>query len=283
MSTPQPGDDDRPWLAVRVEPSGDPQPVIDALFAAGSLGVQEDGFAVLTQFPPDTVASEIEAVVRARDAGAKIVTSAAPATDWSQWRASVRAHALGRITIAPPWMTDEGEAGITVVIDPAMAFGTGEHATTRGVVRLMQRLPAMPRVVADLGAGSAVLSICAARLGAEKVVAIEIDPDAIGNAEQNVRVNGVSAMVTVIEGDAAMLLPLVAPVGLVLANIISSILLDLLPSIRDSLTQDGHAILSGILWEERETIVGAIDRGGWRIVTEDSEEGWWSVLIAARQ
>lgn len=283
MSTPQSEHDDRPWLAVRIEPSGDPQPVIDALFAAGSLGVQEVGAAVLTHFPPDTKASEIEAAVLARDAGARVATSAAPAADWSQWRASVRAHLLGRITIAPPWLGDAAGSEIIVVIDPVMAFGTGEHATTRGVVRLMQLLPVMPRVVADLGAGSAVLSICAARLGAQKVVAIEIDPDAISNAQHNVRVNGVSAEVAVIEGDAAMLLPLVAPVGLVLANIISSILIDLLPSIRDSLAKGGHSILSGILLEERDSIIHAIDRGGWRIVAEDSEEGWWSVLIAAQQ
>jgi ribosomal protein L11 methyltransferase len=168
-----------------------------------------------------------------------------------------------------------------VVIEPAMAFGTGEHATTRGVVRLMQRLPEMPSLGADLGAGSAVLAICAAKLGARRVAAVELDPDAIGNAEENVEANGAGEAVTVIEGDAAVLLPLVAPVGLVLANIISSVLVDLLPVMRDSLSRPGYAILSGILRDEKPRMLAELAAGSWRVLDEDEEEGWWSVLIEA--
>ena len=73
-----------------------------------------------------------------------------------------------------------------------MAFGTGEHATTRGVMRLMQDVIRAGDIVADLGAGSAVLAIAAAKLGAARVAAIELDPDAIGNAEENVARNGVA-------------------------------------------------------------------------------------------
>ena len=169
-----------------------------------------------------------------------------------------------------------------VVIEPAMAFGTGEHATTRGVVRLMQQLQPMPALVADIGAGSAVLAICAARLGAEKAIAIELDHDAISNAEENVVANQVEGVVHVIEGDAALLLPLVAPVGLVLANIISSVLVELLPIIHASLSPSGYAILSGILVEERELMLGEIGRGQWNVASEYDEEGWWSVLIERR-
>jgi ribosomal protein L11 methyltransferase len=268
------------WLAIRVEPSGDPQRVIDALFAAGSLGVQEDGIAIVTHFPPGTDSSSIEAAINAVDSNALVSTAVAPEADWSEWRASVREHQLGRLSISPPWLAS-GDP-MQIIIDPAMAFGTGEHATTRGVVRLMQKLPSIPETVADLGAGSAVLAICAAKLGAKRVAAIELDHDAIGNAEENVRTNGVDDVVRVIEGDAGVLLPLVATVGLVLANIISSILLELLPAIHDALTADGHAILSGILAEERSGMVEAIQRGGWEIISEDLEDNWWSVLIARR-
>ena len=271
--------DERPWLAVRVEASGDNQAVIDALFAAGSLGVQEDGAAIITHFPPGTEPLRIETVILSSDSDARITMGPAPKADWSEWRASVRSHRLGKVTISPPWLAGQDDDTLEVIIDPAMAFGTGEHATTRGVVRLMQQLRSMPEVVADLGSGSAVLSVCAARLGAKRVAAIELDHDAIGNSEENVEVNGVSDVVRVIEGDAGVLLPLVSPVGLVLANIISSILLELLPIIRAAVVPGGHAILSGILLEERPMMTDAIDRGGWTIVLEDSEEGWWSVLI----
>jgi ribosomal protein L11 methyltransferase len=241
--------------------------------------VQEDGAAVLTHFPPDTDTAVVEQLIRTADPSAKITTGEAPNPDWSAWRASVSAHRLGRIIITPPWLATNSRDAMEVVIDPAMAFGTGEHATTRGVVRLMQTLPRIPDVVADLGAGSAVLAICAAKLGAKRVAAIEIDHDAIGNAEENVVVNDVADRVSVIEGDAGLLLKLVAPVGLVLANIISSVLLEILPAIHDAVTPGGYAILSGILFEERPMMARAIQSGGWTIVSEDTEEAWWSVLI----
>ena len=265
------------WLAVRVEPSGDAQAVIDALFAAGSQGVQEEGSAIITHFPPGTDAGDIEAAIRRVDGDAHFSSVTAPATDWSDWRASVGEHRLGRLTIAPPWLSDSADA-MRVIIEPAMAFGTGEHATTRGVVRLMQKLERIPKRVADLGAGSAVLAICAAKLGAKRVTAIELDHDAIGNAEENVIANGVSDLVHVIEGDASVLLPLVAPVDLVLANILSSVLLELMEPIRKSLSSGGHAILSGILTDERDMMTDALKRGGWSIIADDVEESWWSVL-----
>lgn len=265
------------WLAVRVEPSAEAQPVIDALFKAGSQGIQEQGKAIITHFPPGTVADDVERMIRAADSAARITSELAPEADWSEWRASVGEHRIGKLTIAPPWMPSDDS--MRVIIDPAMAFGTGEHATTRGVIRLMQKLPSMPTIVADLGAGSAVLAICAAKLGATRVAAIELDPDAIGNAEENVAANGVSHAVTIVEGDAALLLPLIAPVDLVLANIISSVLLTLLQPIAESLSDGGHAILSGILVEEREMMTDALGRGRWEIVDDDVEENWWSVLV----
>ena len=266
-----------PWTAVRVDGISQREAVARALFEAGSQGVHEDGTSLVTHYPPEFDVTRVRAAIAAADRSARVTVSNAPVMDWSQWRAAVRAHRLGKLSIVPPWLADPADPA-QVVIDPAMAFGTGEHATTRGVVRLMQRLPHMPPTVADLGAGSAVLAICAARLGATKVVAIELDPDAIGNAGENVKVNGVDGVVHVIEGDAAVLLPLIAPVGLVLANIISSVLLELLPLMHHSLPHRGFAILSGILVEEKEKMLDAL-AGDWSVLSTDTEEGWWSVLI----
>jgi len=194
----------------------------------------------------------------------------------------VRAHKVGSLTVAPPWLAESADAATTVVIDPAMAFGTGEHATTRGVIELMQRVVTADSLVADLGAGSAILSIAAAKLGAQRVVAIELDPDAESNALENIRRNAVEDRVHFIGGDALTLLPLIAPVDLVLANIVSSVIVELLPLIRDSLAAGGFAILSGVLIEERESLMGEIARGGWAVEAEHTEEGWWSALIARR-
>lgn len=270
-------------MALRVTPRRDRDGVIAALFDAGSQGIQEDGAEIVTHFPPGTDVAGIVAGVERADAGAVVKVADAPDTDFSSWRASVSSHAVGDLVISPPWLAHESEPSRTVVIDPAMAFGTGEHPTTRGVIRLMQRVIRAGDIAADLGAGSAALSIAAAHLGASRVVAIELDHDAIGNAEENVRANGVGAIVSVIEGDAGALLPLLAPVDLVLANIISSVLTALLPVIRASLGAGGRAILSGILAEERDEMLRVVARNGFAVTEEDTEGAWWSVAISRQQ
>jgi ribosomal protein L11 methyltransferase len=245
--------------------------------------VQELGDALITHVPDQDIANEIVCAVLAVGDDVRVDTEPLPDVDWSeQWKRSIRAQELGGLTVVPPWLADGRDPSRTVVIEPAMAFGTGEHATTRGVIRLMQRVLHGGERVADLGAGSAVLSIAAVKLGAANVAAIELDPDAIGNAEENVRRNGVEERVRVIEGDAATLLALVAPVQLVLANIISSVLTELLPAISLALSDDGRAILSGILLAERAEMLRTLSHGGWRIVDEDTEDAWWSATIDRR-
>jgi len=269
------------WTAVRVTPAaGGREALLAALFAAGSQGVQEDGDALVTHFPPGTDEESLRAVLLAADGGAQVSMSPADATDWSEaWKSRVGAHRLGRLVIAPPWLAHEHDPATTIVIDPGMAFGTGEHATTRGVVRLMQGVVRPGDVIADLGAGSAVLAIAAAKLGAARVAAIEYDHDAIENAEENVERNGVAGVVTVIEGDANVLVGLVAPVRVVLANIISSVLVELWPAIDAAIEPGGVAIVSGILQEERAAMVAALAGFGWQVAAEDAEDVWWSALV----
>ena len=271
-----------PWLRVAVRPSVDDrrEALLGALFAAGAQGVQEDGVLLVTHLEPGSDVSAFADVLRGADPDADIAVSELPPMDWSEWRARVGAHAVGTLTIAPPWLAEQYDAATTIVIDPAMAFGTGEHATTRGVVRLLPSVIRSGDIVADLGSGTAVLSIAAIKLGASRAAAIEIDPDATSNALANVERNGVVGRVQILEGDAGVLLPLVAPVRVILANIISSVLLELLPLIAASLSGDGRAILSGILIEERTMMLEALAAGGWRVLAEDSEDGWWTVVIA---
>ena len=270
------------WTALRITPDANRDGVIAALFASGSQGVLEDGPSIVTHFPPEAALDDIRDGVLRADPRATVVVTSAPGADYSQWRASVSSHKVGNLTLSPPWLASELDPATTVVIDPAMAFGTGEHPTTRSVVLLMQSVIRGGDVVADLGAGSAVLSIAAAKLGASRVAAIELDHDAIENAEENVRVNGVEDRVQVIEGDASTLLPLLAPVRVILANIISSVLLTMLPVMRESLSPGGEAILSGILCEESKEFAAALTAGGWAIERETTEDVWWTVQIAPR-
>jgi ribosomal protein L11 methyltransferase len=268
------------WIALRITPETNREGVIAALFESGSQGVQEDGADVITHFPPGTRIDDIRNAVIGADPRAEITVSDAADTDYSRLRASVGAHEVGELIIAPPWLAACFDASKTVVVDPVMAFGTGEHPTTRAAMRLMQAVIRPGDVVADLGAGSAVLSIAAVRLGASRVAAVEIDHDAIGNAEENVRANCVADRVEVIEGDAAIILPLLAPVRVVIANIISSAIITLLPVMHSSMAKGGRAILAGVPVEERDEMVSALNAGGWAIQHEDTEDSWWSVEVA---
>jgi ribosomal protein L11 methyltransferase len=271
------------WVTVRVHPGSAPDAVMAALFDAGAQGVQEIGGAYITHVPDAETANQLLCAALAASPDARVETEPLPDVDWTEkWKQGIRVQSLGSLSVAPPWLAAGLDPATTIVIEPGMAFGTGEHATTRGVVRLMQAVLRPGVHVADLGAGSAVLAIAAAKLGAGNVAAIEIDRDAIGNAEENVERNGVADRVRVIEGDASTLLPLVAPVDIILANIISSVLLDLLPTFALALADDGHAILSGMLYTEREQMVTAFADNGWRLIAEDQEDAWWSATIVRR-
>jgi ribosomal protein L11 methyltransferase len=271
------------WVSIRVVPAHEPEAALAALFGAGAQGVHEDGGALITHFPPEADVEAITAAVRRADPGANVSVGRTPDIDWSEaWKHLLSVRTVGELSIAPPWLATDLDPSRTIVVDPGMAFGTGDHPTTRSVVRLMQHLPIRDARVADLGAGSAVLSIAAAKLDARAVTAVELDPDAIGNANENVDRNGVAGVVHVIEGDALLLLPLVAPVDVILANIVSRVHLELLPVMADALSANGQAVLSGILSDEREMMVDRLTATGWTIVDEDIEDIWWSATISRR-
>jgi len=269
------------WITVSVTPGSHPEAVLAALFDAGAMGVQEIGGAFVTHVQTQPEADSLLCAAMAASPDARVETKPLPNIDWSEeWKRAIHDQTLGTLTVAPPWLAEGLDPATTIVIDPGMAFGTGDHATTRGVVRLLHGVIRPGDRVADLGAGSAVLAIAAAKLGAAHIAAIELDHDAIGNAEENVERNGLAGRVVVIEGDAATLLPLVAPVRVITANIISSVLLELLPAMAKALTEDGRAILSGILATEREDMLRALGESGWRVEAEDHEDAWWSATIA---
>ncbi|HEX5408611.1 MAG TPA: 50S ribosomal protein L11 methyltransferase [Gemmatimonadaceae bacterium] len=274
------------WVEVRVcgiaESGRDA--VVRALVQAGAAGVQDVNGELVTHLEDSANRAALDAAVTSASAGAQVRYTTADASDWARaWPVRVGVNRVGRIAVAPPWLAaGTASAEIAILIDPAMAFGTGEHETTRGVLHLMQAVIRQGDFVADLGTGSAVLAIAAARLGAGRVAAIDLDHDAIGNAEENVARNHAEDRVRVIEGDAGMLLPLLAPVRVILANIISSVLLDLAAAMRAALTADGQAILSGMLASERQDVRRELERRRWEMGAELVEGDWWSCVVSPR-
>jgi len=269
------------WYSVRVLPDAATRDAVtQILFDHGSQALHDDGPSIVTCFPEDAIAA-LRSSLEHTAPGARIDIAPLPDVDWSErWKDQARLHHVGTLTIAPPWLVgDVHPDSIAIVIEPAMAFGTGDHPTTRRMLTLMQRAIKPGDFVADLGAGSAVLSIVAAKLGASRVAAIEIDGEAISNAEENIHRNEVEDRVQIIHGDAGLLLPLLAPVRVVVANIISSVLVELLPAMDAALTHDGAMILSGILHTERAQMLAVLDGAGWVPVEEDNEGEWWAVSV----
>ncbi len=270
------------WQTLRVTPSHDGvrDAVAAALFTGGAEGLMEDGLSYVTHVPADHDLLGLRAEVHRADPAAQIlVTPLDAATSSPELHGTVQAHDLGAFVITPPWLADQYDPARTIIVEPGMAFGTGEHATTRGVLRLLPQVLRRGDLVADLGAGSAVLAIAAAKGGASKVVAIELDDDAMSNAEENVARNGVADRVHLLCGDATVLLPFFAPVRLVLANIISSVHVMMLPVVERCLAPDGVVIISGILQTEREELLRHLTSTGWRMIADDSEGEWWSATI----
>ena len=128
----------------------------------------------------------------------------------------------------------------------------------------------------------AALKLLAARLGATRVWAIENDPEARENAAENVARNGVGSVVHLIEGDAGLLLPLVAPVDVIVANIVSSVINRLLPVMAGALRPGGVAVIAGILESESSETRASLDTGGWEVNRMIIEEDWWSGLARRR-
>jgi ribosomal protein L11 methyltransferase len=158
-----------------------------------------------------------------------------------------------------------------------VAFGTAEHPTTRGCLRLLDtRVKAGDRI-ADVGAGSGILSIAAARLGAGSVLAFEMDPMACEAARENLSANGVEDRIQVAQETVLPDHPLEGgPYQGVVANLQSSLLLPLFSSFRQALREGGWLIASGILLEEREEVLAGAEEAGFCLEEEDREETWWS-------
>lgn len=264
----------------------------EVLVGRGSWAVEEAEGGVVTYVPepgdPEAYVAELRTALEE-----ELPSAAAPEVMWrwqanEDWAAKWR-EGLGprqvteRIVVKPTWTEWEAGGGQVVVdIDPQMAFGTGEHATTRGCLRLLDDALRPGDRVLDVGSGSAILAITAAMLGAAEAIAVEYDPDANLNARENLERNRVEDRVRIIEAMAdPALLEELGRFDLLLANILSGIIRPLLPSFRASLggSPQGRLIVSGILRTEAPAVMQDAEAAGFRIVRIDEEDEWWSALL----
>jgi len=188
-----------------------------------------------------------------------------------------------QLQIVPSWMEPENAERIPVILEPGMAFGTGAHTTTRHCLEALELLVKDGISVADLGCGSGILAIAAARLGAVEVVALDIDAQAVTLAQENVLRNGVGDRVRVLEGSLAELRGVREDhtFELIVANIRASVLEDLIQSgISRDLTVGGQIVMSGILEEQLDSLLETAQVGDLQTEQVMAAGDWRSVVFS---
>lgn len=201
---------------------------------------------------------------------------------WAEaWREHFRPLEVGhRFLVVPPWERDAAREGrITLVIEPGRAFGTGRHGTTAGCLVRLEALmkTAAPSAAIDLGTGSGILAIAAAKLGVARVLAVDDDPDAVASAAANAAANGVAGHVTCRRADAA---DVAGEAPLVLANLLAAAHARLAPVYRRLVTPGGRLVLGGILDAEATAVVTEMRRHGFAAVAGTSLDGWTTLELA---
>lgn len=280
------------WLVLMVRAPSDElrDELAEGLVALGGGAVEEELDLLTTYLPPP---EDPETFLSQAADQLTLIAGTEPQMlwrwqedeDWSvRWKEGLAPRTVGpRITVTQPWNPVE-EAGdnVVIVVDPSSAFGTGEHASTRGALRLVQAELRGGERVLDVGTGSAILAIAAARLGAAEVLAVESDEDAMDTARENLERNQVTGKVTLERAlvDASYLGEVQGDgFDLVVANVLSGVLVPLLSALCGALKPGGRLILGGILDTEAGRVVNAAAGAGLGFVRSDREEEWWTGLF----
>ena len=200
--------------------------------------------------------------------------------DWAEaWKRHYRPLRIGEhIVVSPSWEEPAlGSGDVLIKLDPGMAFGTGTHPSTQLALRLLEKHLRPRSVVLDVGTGSGILAIAAVKLGATRVIATDIDPEAVRTAEENARLNEVRNQLT-------LLVESVIDAGrydLVVVNILADVIADLLlhENLAARVAPDGVLILSGIIKPRREVVDLALRAAGMEVF-DTVEDGDWIALAA---
>lgn len=196
------------------------------------------------------------------------------------WKEHFRPITIGDIIICPKWikLTEQESAGKNVVlIDPGMAFGTGEHETTRLCITLMQEHSLQGKTVIDIGSGSGILGICALKLGAEKCYMSDFDPMAVKASQQNTKLNGLAARAEITK--ANLLDGSEIEADLILINIVAEVLIPLADKLAARLKTGGNVILSGIIESRLNAVTNAYGLAGFKVGKQLNMGDWYGLVL----
>ncbi len=240
--------------------------IVKAYFQAGRDAEKleaelKDAFSLFMKNPP----AEINILLR----------------DDSEWKDNWKKHyktfyISERVIIKPSWESfAAGEGKIIIELDPGMAFGTGTHETTRMCAVLLDDLVKGNERVLDLGCGTGILGIIAAKLGARDVTCVDIDDAACKTAQENIEKNHVT--VSVVQGELRNLPE--TQYDIIIINIIADIILSLLPGLKNYCGSHTAILLSGIIRERKQEVIDKANQLGYRVTREIDEGEWVSLQL----
>jgi ribosomal protein L11 methyltransferase len=228
----------------------------------------------------DEAAVRDAALAALRDALGEVVVLApreVPDEGWAvKVQASLGAIQAGRLTIAPPWDVPEAAGDETIVIEPSVGFGTGHHQSTRLCLCLLQAMSLEGRSVLDVGTGSGVLALAAARLGAASVLGIDNDADAVAAARENVARNATAVPVALEVSDLAR--GTLAPADVVLANLTAWVIRTHADALRSLIRPGGTLVASGFTTDQVPLVTDAL--APLRVVHRLDEDDWVGLAFA---
>lgn len=255
-----------------------------ALIDESILNADKTRVTVSVFIPAERSVAEARAFLAERietlELEAEIVTEGMCEEDWAEaWKKYYHPIRIGRVTVVPAWEEYTPEVGELILrMDPGMAFGTGTHETTRLVMEMLSEEIQGGERLLDVGTGSGILALAAAKLGADECYAYDIDPVAVRVAKENIEKDGAKnvycGVADLLDGvDTSSLY------DFVVANIVADIILRLLPSLGSVMKVGARAILSGIIGERANEIRGVLEENGFSLVREASERDWYALLI----
>lgn len=276
-------------IAVTVAPA-DADPVANYIIeniCGGLLLEDDDAHTVIKFYVPDTVDvdSAMQGLARYMKAvdpayavvpfGMKIINS----PDWIEaYKKSVTPIFIGdSIVVKPPWNKQTFEDRTEIIIEPKMAFGTGRHESTQGCLTHLEQIDLTGKRVLDVGCGSGILGIYAAKRGAGEVIGCDTDPIAIENSAENFVLNGVTAVCSVIGGEIDTIRP-ERRFDVIVVNIIKSVILSLISRTTSRLKSGGILILAGLLEHDRAEIDNALERHGFGSYAIRENNGWLTYM-----